>query len=1102
MKKSFKKVVSIFLAIVLTFSLSTIVFSLNDNVVSSSDSSANRSSRTNLNLSKAASFKADSFNEDAKILLIQDALPWDSDANTVVLDEIGQPYNVVSTSQFLNTELWNYDLVIFANDQSFSTYSNYASFREYLELFTQMGGVIVFGAGDFGWADGEISAELPGGVRKDKNYCYRDYVVDSKHPIVTGELTGDGVLTDSELYEYYCSHNSFVESSLPKGSKIILRAENDDAPTLVEYPIGNGTIIASTLTWEFNYYHGGQSHPQGGTRGCFSKIAMKDMFLYAISKAQKSAENKFKIKVQATDDSGKTVPVNNAFVNVYDNANGQSSLLYTVKTDSAGMANVSVAGLTVNQFKNLTVSSYINDNTGSNIDGTARNGLFKNFGTTESGDPIRFIYQLHSEKIDANGNWKGKKLPNDISKTVTLTLSEPRLLVNLAVSYLNDTADANYAQKIKDSMSYASQLMAQSTDGHVMFNKILLIPTNSRADFANTNNTASMADIQIQATLSEGNNNNMTIWSNAYVTGYYSDDTVAFYTDCFENIPEETLSDGNGYYRVQLSGLEGAGWNNPIGTEAYSTTICHELGHYLLGLFDEYMDGNGDNWGGPSHDCPYEDRFGLMDNQHDDIELSRNSRDYSYLNGTFGADASRDTNQSFIWKESCENSVRDLLTIGNSDGAETYSFWSGSYTPGYTLSPSSTKDRTAEYNYAALEDSAFTTVRSAVIRNNAPAKVSYASPVYSNSYSYVSESNCIMGYLTSTSALTANCYKGNSSYQNGLYKSVDEAVVVEATSSGAIRGEFYGEVGSFKDIDFSSLSWYKYNNGIWTKVASDINRDYESMNYCLRCDYAGNGTYVIMAKNASTDKISPVSIVSYTNNKSRDGLTSITISDKNNVEDIQCYNIYYSKSDFTSINDSVTKMSVYPGENEYTISFGERNTTYFVKIEAVANSGAKSGLSDSFKLTTGEADSDNDGIPDWYCDKYLLWGDDTSKNIADSDENGNGLTNLEEYLAGNDPTKFTESNIDIVEHSVSVKYKKSQDLNVFYAPGHEIVYRSSDTNVAIVDQNGKVTAVGRGTATVTASIPDLDVEDSCTVTVKFSFGQWLIWIFLLGFLWY
>ena len=55
-----------------------------------------------------------------------------------------------------------------------------------------------------------------------------------------------------------------------------------------------------------------------------------------------------------------------------------------------------------------------------------------------------------------------------------------------------------------------------------------------------------------------------------------------------------------------------------------------------------------------------------------------------------------------------------------------------------------------------------------------------------------------------------------------------------------------------------------------------------------------------------------------------------------------------------------------------------------------------------------------------------------------------------------------------------------------------IIWTSSDEKVATVDANGKVTATGRGTATITATVEFSDVSDTCTVTVKLTFWQWIV----------
>lgn len=727
--------------------------------------------------------------------------------------------------------------------------------------------------------------------------------------------------------------------------------------------------------------------------------------------------SKYMVNVQAKDKTGALVAVPNAYVTIYDNSRGQSKLLYSVTTDASGKAAFSVEGLTKNQLKNLTVSAYLNDNTGSNISGDERNALFNQFGLTENGEPIRFIYQLHSEKIDANGNWVGEKLPESNKETITLTLSEPRLLVNLAVSYLKDSKTPNYEQRIMDSMNFASQLMAQATDGHVMFNKILLVPTSKRSDFANTSNIPSMADIQIQATLSEGQQKQKQIWSNAYVHGFYSDMSMSFDTDCFENIGTTAFQGKEGFLRVQLSGLEGAGWDYPVGTEAYATTICHELGHYLLGFYDEYMDGNHTTWYDRGY-YPYPEQFGLMDNQHYDIELSRNRRDYAYLNNNFQSDLSNETYHAYEYAESCENSLRDLLTDGNTYEANigyyfgiegTYSFSSGRYKAKYTLAPNKNKDRTAEYECAVLDESAF--IRASNTKaTSVSAQSDYLSGLVKdgNCYYYVSDSEYTIGYVCSTDNISATISSGKATDINGTYSAVSEYTQVTTASGGTITGEFYGMINCNTPIDYSSLAWFCYANGSWKKINSSVTRDAESLAYGVRCDYVGDGKYVIMAKSRSSASRDAIVISRTENSTEKDALVDIFVQEPTYSRDIDEFKLYYSDSPFSNYSESLQVQTVCFGQPSYSLLLAGREKEYYVSIQAVCTDGSKSDFSEPIKIITGTADSDQDGVPDWYCDKYLLWGIDENKNIAASDENGNGISNLDEYLAGNDPTFVEE----------------------------------------------------------------------------------------------
>lgn len=148
---------------------------------------------------------------------------------------------------------------------AYSPYAdNYYLAKEHVEKYQDLKehwGAIVCGfALSQGWVEpsgnelcGTITSGLPGGVElAPLNYDNYNYISDYEHPIVTGELTDNTELTDNDLYSNYCSHREFDESTLPAGSRIILRSKKTNNPTLVEYPYGKGKIIASGLTWEHN----------------------------------------------------------------------------------------------------------------------------------------------------------------------------------------------------------------------------------------------------------------------------------------------------------------------------------------------------------------------------------------------------------------------------------------------------------------------------------------------------------------------------------------------------------------------------------------------------------------------------------------------------------------------------------------------------------------------------------------------------------------------------------------------------------------------------------------------------------------------------------
>lgn len=103
--------------------------------------------------------------------------------------------------------------------------------------------------------------------------------------------------------------------------------------------------------------------------------------------------------------------------------------------------------------------------------------------------------------------------------------------------------------------------------------------------------------------------------------------------------------------------------------------------------------------------------------------------------------------------------------------------------------------------------------------------------------------------------------------------------------------------------------------------------------------------------------------------------------------------------------------------------------------------------------------------------------------------------------------KLIHSENSILEKTEQKLYYKSKcTLTAAVAPedsdNWNVTWSSSDESVVKVDGAGNITATGRGTAVITCSFEDGTRLGDCSVTVKYSFWQWIIVIFLFGWIWY
>lgn len=193
---------------------------------------------------------AEADGEAGKALLVLNVNPWSSDAAQDTLADLGIAYDIVTMDLVDDRDLSQYRMIMLANDQNASFYSDYNDVKDELEAYVNAGGSVLFGVADQGWNFGYLDSSLPGGVTTTTNYEDNNTIVDSDHPVVTGQLTDGSALTNSQLNGNFASHRYVNESSLPAASNVILRGASTGQATLVEYELGQGLVIASGLTWE------------------------------------------------------------------------------------------------------------------------------------------------------------------------------------------------------------------------------------------------------------------------------------------------------------------------------------------------------------------------------------------------------------------------------------------------------------------------------------------------------------------------------------------------------------------------------------------------------------------------------------------------------------------------------------------------------------------------------------------------------------------------------------------------------------------------------------------------------------------------------------
>ncbi len=204
----------------------------------------------------------------------------------------------------------------------------------------------------------------------------------------------------------------------------------------------------------------------------------------------------------------------------------------------------------------------------------------------EAVDNTMFELWVDSDVMNYDGSYRSFEITSE-SDSYTLKMEHPIYKYNLIVSIEWDEVTDDYFTKLEEGFESASKYLYNVSDGQVMLNKIAIYDGKNHWD---------NCDIQIKPVQ----------WPRAKVDGI-EDGGFLFFPG------------GKIYLGRQWDGA----WPDE---DTYFRTIIHEFGHYGFALYDEYLNGLGqeDQWKRYREKHPDEcpSNYGLMDYQYTATEAS------------------------------------------------------------------------------------------------------------------------------------------------------------------------------------------------------------------------------------------------------------------------------------------------------------------------------------------------------------------------------------------------------------------------------------------------------------------------------------------------
>ena len=236
---------------------------------------------------------------DTSILVIQEGSEWNVDMQSFIQSNYGVTPVKINSSQIAAADFSLYNIIIVTGNQGSAYYNSVSSNKTKFETFVNNGGIFHCQLANYSGA----TINLPGGVNvPNGNNEDENTSLLTTHPIVDGLPV---ILNGNDA-------NAGYFMNLPGDAKIITETRYSYQPTTVEYNIGKGLVIATTMTLGYLYTNGYNSGPM-----------LPNMAEYSMSKVHVYPE-----WLALTQDSGTIAPQDSTVIDVVFNSTGLDNGIY------------------------------------------------------------------------------------------------------------------------------------------------------------------------------------------------------------------------------------------------------------------------------------------------------------------------------------------------------------------------------------------------------------------------------------------------------------------------------------------------------------------------------------------------------------------------------------------------------------------------------------------------------------------------------------------------------------------------------------------------------------------------------------------------------